>query len=510
MAIDQEWTSVYPTGLDSNSSMPDLGDHTHNTRWSQWQALRNAVKELEAQVGSDSLESSSLRANRATTTTGVFHVYANGSTGNDSNSGLDVDHPKLTLQAVFNLIPDIVKHNTCVHLAGTFNEFGIVNFAKTREGYAGASTPIILIDGGDTTTVVDDNGGNHYTTIAGTSTSQLVVSGTPWTTDQRYGYWIKILTGPAAGEIRSIFKNVTDTIYPARYFTSAPGTGATFDIVRPTTTLSASSTTSYILLCNTTRPAVRIQRLYCSGSKVSFYSLGNLDLCLSSLVLNTTASSAWSATSDVSIAVQVNVYNNSSFVLDTSNKTGVSVPGSSTLDFSGCGRVNLPMLLSRNVELAGCGFSNLWQGSRIRGKLTLTDCANGCGEGTPQFQNTTSPGCQVTTVGDSSGVGVLLKNTRVTIHNINISNNTSHGIEAVKSHVEFTGACTGSGNGGAGVYAHSGSVVHIKHGAAPTLTGTVGDLAVSSPTAQESTWAAIDAGTPVAIAAEMTMAKEVV
>jgi len=61
MAIDQEWTSVYPTSLDGTSQMPDLGDHTHNTRWSQWQALRNAVKELEAQVGSDLLETGSLR-----------------------------------------------------------------------------------------------------------------------------------------------------------------------------------------------------------------------------------------------------------------------------------------------------------------------------------------------------------------------------------------------------------------------------------------------------------------
>jgi len=61
---------------------------------------------------------------------------------------------------------------------------------------------------------------------------------------------------------------------------------------------------------------------------------------------------------------------------------------------------------------------------------------------------------------------------------------------------------------GAGVYAHSGSVVHIKDGAPPTLTGTVGDLSTDGTT-QISTWAAIDAGTPVAVLAEMTLAKEV-
>jgi hypothetical protein len=73
----------------------------------------------------------------------------------------------------------------------------------------------------------------------------------------------------------------------------------------------------------------------------------------------------------------------------------------------------------------------------------------------------------------------------------------------------MTGAVTGSGNTGAGVYAHSGSTVIIKNGSAPTLTGTVGNLAISSAAAEESTWANIDAGNIISIANEMTMAKEV-
>jgi hypothetical protein len=66
----------------------------------------------------------------------------------------------------------------------------------------------------------------------------------------------------------------------------------------------------------------------------------------------------------------------------------------------------------------------------------------------------------------------------------------------------------GSNSGGFGVYAHSGSIVHIPNGKPPTISGGTGDLSFDGST-EASSWASLDAGTPVNSAAEVSMAKEV-
>jgi hypothetical protein len=119
-----------------------------------------------------------------------------------------------------------------------------------------------------------------------------------------------------------------------------------------------------------------------------------------------------------------------------------------------------------------------------------------------------SSGYATVSIDSSSGVGLLIKDSFVNIKDGSVSDNASHGIEVLNSRVLLE-SVGGSGNGGAGVYAHSGSIVHITDGSPPTLTGTVGDLAVSDPAVEESTWAAIDGGDPVQIAAESTVVKEV-
>jgi len=91
---------------------------------------------------------------------------------------------------------------------------------------------------------------------------------------------------------------------------------------------------------------------------------------------------------------------------------------------------------------------------------------------------------------------------------VDISGSASHGIECNHSHLHLDGAVTGTGNGGAGVYAHNGSVVNIKNGAPPTISGTLGHLSVDGTT-NATWWSTLDAGTPLAVLAEMTMAKEV-
>jgi hypothetical protein len=118
-------------------------------------------------------------------------------------------------------------------------------------------------------------------------------------------------------------------------------------------------------------------------------------------------------------------------------------------------------------------------------------------------------GYATTKLGGGGTVGITLRGCTYWVmgDGVDISDCGSHGIEVIDSLVKV-GAIAGSGNGGAGVYAHSGSVVHIEDGSPPTITGTVGDLSTDGTT-EASTWADIDAGTSVADIAEMTMVKEV-
>jgi hypothetical protein len=60
MAI-KDWTSVYPTGIDTNTEQPDLTNFVDSHRASHLTSLRDAAQALETEVGSDLLESGSLR-----------------------------------------------------------------------------------------------------------------------------------------------------------------------------------------------------------------------------------------------------------------------------------------------------------------------------------------------------------------------------------------------------------------------------------------------------------------
>jgi hypothetical protein len=61
MAI-KDWVSVYPTGgIDTNTEQPTIIQFTDNTRASQINSMRDAIQALEEEVGSDLIESGSLR-----------------------------------------------------------------------------------------------------------------------------------------------------------------------------------------------------------------------------------------------------------------------------------------------------------------------------------------------------------------------------------------------------------------------------------------------------------------
>jgi hypothetical protein len=65
-----------------------------------------------------------LSSDFATATRQVSHFYADGTGGSDNNNGLSAATPKKTLQAVFDIVPDVIKHTVIIHLTGTFTMAG--------------------------------------------------------------------------------------------------------------------------------------------------------------------------------------------------------------------------------------------------------------------------------------------------------------------------------------------------------------------------------------------------
>jgi hypothetical protein len=106
--------------------------------------------------------------------------------------------------------------------------------------------------------------------------------------------------------------------------------------------------------------------------------------------------------------------------------------------------------------------------------------------------------------GVSKGVGVRVVGGNCRIGPMAINDCDSHAVESVGAFVNMTDIVSGSGNTGAGLYAHRGSTVLANSGAMPTVTGTVGDVAISNPAAEEATWGTV-ASTPQAPANTNTL-----
>jgi len=443
-----------------------------------------------------------IAGNLATCTSCKLHVYADGTSGDDANDGLSASTPKKTLQAVFDLVAWLIGHHVCVHLSGVFADSGVFH------RMAADTAPVILIDGGSDVTVVADNGGSPWVAdIVSTSSIGLTTAG--WTIDAYRGYWVEVLTGPAAGQTRQIFSNTATTLSPIRNFTVSPGPGAQFRIVRPATTIDGALTLGFL---GGQVTAFAFQRL--SFGAASYLRVWTslqavtMPIKMSHIV---STSSSYNCFYGNGIQSHYNIYNPATFVMQSTGPTycGCSFIGASTGGFAlDCaGYTLLNAFISDKLNIVGGQRLMIDYASRIT-NMVLSGMAGTTAQYQPNIDHS-SANFRKSWIGGGTGVGLLLLDSVIRIKLGDFSTSTSHGIEARNSRIQMEGIVTGTGNGGAGVYAHTGSEVTIKSGAVPTLTGTVGNLAVTSPTVQESTWAAIDAGTPVAVLAEMTMAKEV-
>jgi len=431
-----------------------------------------------------------------TKTNKVFHLYADGTNGSDSNEGYSSGDAKATLQAVFDLLPDMLTEDVIIHLSGVFD----VGDTLTNVRFNALKPSIVnkvYIDGGEDTTVI---AGPYTSTGGNTSTKFIGTSGLGLTPDQHAGYWIEILDGVLEGHRYLCVEHDAENFTPVKNFPSDPGAGVSYQIVRPTTEIKGYH---ILRFQNTSNFYFMLQRLYFNDSRIKIYTAGGASMSFIGVVcgamdrIQTTSGNLSSGNTGLRSV-------DGSFTWDATQVFGLSM------------RSGLLSISHINVSSAGiivsylnnyyCSNSSTYirYGTRIRGDLTLDRSwgpssgllANVSGFADTKVTNSTDTGIEIKNYSSVSiGTGVL------------VADNTLHGIEVDSSRLLILGTLSGTGNGGAGVYAHAHSFVTFSDGTTPTISGTVGEVSFDGTT-EASTWAAIDAGTPATEATEYSSVKE--
>lgn len=455
----------------------------------------------------------------ATRTVKDIAIYADGTSGSDANSGLNASTPKKTRQAAYDLVPYFVDHFVSVNLSGAFTD----GDGAVLERHV-SKNKLLLVDGGSSVTIVDDKTGSNYTATTGATT---VVQDTTasWTVNTYFGYFVEILSGPAIGETRQIFRNTTNSITPTRVWSVAPGVGATFRIVKPATNINYSGAELDVSqFANHGLGDLVVQRLLLLGSKPTIIASNSPGVVVlgGGIVSDAASPIAIHAFNDGDVTFGYWNYNPTTGVLEdaaTDQYLGIAQRNTaSKIVFHASQIARAHGLAARRLEVLCCNdFVGRYGGPRIVSPNTslplilVEDTGKGSGlfgvAGEYTWTNTTGyfP-AEITGLG--TGVGLMLINSHVRLQQGQVNSSGSHGIEARSSLLEMPSlVVSGTGNTGAGVYAHTGSEVIIKDGTPPTITGTVGNLSFDGTT-EVSTWANIDAGTPVNSAAEVSMAKE--
>ncbi len=431
------------------------------------------------------------------------HFYCNGTTGNDANDGLTIGTPKLTLGAVFALVPDVVKFNTCVHLAGTFTDFGHIPFQRII-----APGILFIIDGGaDTTDIVGD-------TISDINAADHIgLSTIGWTIDTYCGYQIKITSGAASGDIRTIHSNNPAEAYVCKYFSVDPGASAHFKIVRPTTTLTASTTDSSLNVACVGKGIFIIQRLYFSGDQCQLIvqdSAGAIQC--SSCVIDATTPQAIVISGSNNVTLGTTVYNVATFTQDTSNYAGTGLRGAGLpiaatpyLYATDCNQLFLCSSYFMCLSLKRIGYTWMKLGIRFHGidfdNCNCADIESNVGGYAPILCDYADSG---------NGIRIRNKSYVITGNNVISSNHLYNGVStALGGSAYISGTLiklAGADNGAYGVYCGTQSTVLVADGAQPTITGLWGN--VTTPAGVSETWANIETGSILLDSNAMSLVRE--
>ena len=413
-----------------------------------------------------------------------------------------VSSPKLTLSAVEALVPFFASHNVCVHLSGTFTNPGPIHFEKFS-----SKTNIVLVDGGTATTIVADNAGSPWTAdIATLGTIGLTTAG--WTPNAYEGYLVEIVSGTGAGQTRMIQGNTATTLTVCREYPVIP-TGSLFRIVRPTTTINASSASS-LRPRNLGIGVMQVQNLYLSGTSASIQVNGSLGPINFSHVCNNSASGYNLSQSPGFLTMtgtRINPHTFASESTNTFSMAGISQIASTGIVFCRAipGTVIFGQSVMRRVYMFKSSNFGFQQGSRVECLLLV-----GCMNNTYAPPDTSSAaGYAKIEFGGYTGIpGVIVASSTFGVGaNVNIDYGT-HGVEVFDNSSFYMAAVvTGVNNIGAGIYAHDSANVWFKPSLVPTLTGVAyGNISVDGAT-QATTWSAVAGGSSYTHTGELVRVK---
>lgn len=443
----------------------------------------------------------------ATSTIRDVHVYVDSVAGNDNNDGLSTGNAKATIEAATKVLPDVANNNVVLHLKSTSaNPFTLsksIVFSTMIKGDGNPGTKLFIVDGGEEVEVVTDGG--PWTATTSTSTS-ITDSGRSWSTNQLQGCILEIITGTYAGHTRTIASNTGDTIYPTIGWAGAPG-NVDFRIVKPATTITGTGTWFHVN--NKASHDVVLQRLRITGS-VFVGSVGAMcNYIRLGGIVNESSNPFLFYGASSKVLIQPSIHDTSNLNMNSviANKfisCSYIGSGASAITVMGSPQFNLYSgVFPKAVNITNCGDFYVYKGSFI-GSLNSVFSKG-------SFSITTSylTGIQSTIKG-SSGAGLNLEDSTISILDpLSIDDSTTNGVQAKHSRVEIgTAALSGSGNGGAGLYAIEGSIVTIKDGYKPTITGSVGDVSTDGTT-EATTWEGVAIGSPYSDIGEMVLVKEV-
>jgi hypothetical protein len=434
------------------------------------------------------------RLRRAKATSEVTHYYADGTNGDDANDGEKAGQAVKTLDRLFELIPEFVRHRVVCHLVGTFTPTQDLNLQKTL------FAPLV-IDGGAGVTVLDDNTGSNYAIDGATTASSLVATGSPgWTTDEHFGYWIEILDsgGNPTGQVRTVESNAAGSLVPTVDFDPVPTDGSdVFRIVEPATVIDGNW--AFIIGCSCVAAGdagFNFQTLFVQRLKLNIQSfVATAGESVISGAIMTRANSfvqpRHGAPSFLMGLYHHDISTGTTLYGSGANKPhlALSVIPTSAEVSSNVGLGSLAGVVCRKLNLYGEARISVIN-CRVKGPVTLANATMnilGFDKGLM--------------IDNAAAVGLTAKSSYIAGAKLSINNCGSHAIELQDSFLDLAGiaagsAISGSSNTGAALYAHLGSKAVFPSGKAPTLEGTVGDISLDGTT-EESTWAAIDADTPI-------------
>lgn len=418
-----------------------------------------------------------------------LHLYADGTNGNNANTGLSVTQPKKTLLALSALIPDSITGTDFViaHLSGVFSTIGQVPIDTFV-----SQSATLLIDGDASNLEVIS--GPHVADIATVSGIGLTTLGA--TVDTFGGQCVKIIAGTASGQLRTIMENTATTLFVNRAFTLAP-TASTFQICRPATKFTTSGAitlaiggTGFVQLQNVTIDTVSV-----------FSKAGNMSF--GTVVVEAVPAAGFGG-GQGGIWTPGNFNYSTTGGTDANNRGTLGYRSTTACSVISCSSISLLDGYFRAFTTTN-SMMNMNGPFRCRGLFSINRCATAPGSFLLAQSSTSN---YVPTVDNPSGDGIAIVDSNVVFAKTlpgQVRNCIGgHGITGEKSEITFSGVLTGGGNTKTGVTIKNLSLVQVANNNVPTLTGTIGNFGFGAGTTSAGTWTGLDTGVAVVNSGEFS------